>query len=265
MLFSFDPYNIVATLIGSFIIQGLFFAFAASLKTDKVTDLSYSLSFALLAIILMLANRAFSLGHILVTVFVVAWAARLGAYLLARIIKIGKDARFDDKRGDFLKFLTFWILQAVVVWVVMLPVTILLSLPALREVNGLTFIGAALWALGLAIEAVSDAQKYSFRNNPENSKRWIETGLWKYSRHPNYFGETLLWWGVFLFALPTLSGLLLLAIAGPLSITLLLLFVSGIPLLEKSADQKHGEDSAYQNYKRRTSIFFLLPPRRTKA
>jgi steroid 5-alpha reductase family enzyme len=93
----------------------------------------------------------------------------------------------------------------------------------------------------------------------------METGLWKYSRHPNYFGETLLWWGVFLYALPYLRGFLLLTIAGPLAITLLLLFVSGIPLLEKSADAKYGTDPAYRNYKRRTSLFFIAPPRKDRA
>jgi len=263
MLFGFDPYNILGTLIASFAIQGLFFAFAASFKTDKVTDLSYSLSFALLAIGLVIANRAFAPAQLLAAAFVVAWAARLGAYLLRRIIKIGKDARFDDKRGEFLKFLGFWVLQAIVVWVVMLPVTVFLSLPSVRGPEALSAFGALLWALGFGIEAASDAQKYAFRNDPANAKRWIETGLWKYSRHPNYFGETLLWWGLFIFMLPSLSGLLiLLSVVGPLSITLLLLFVSGVPLLEKSADKRHGDDPDYQAYKRRTSLFVILPPGR---
>ena len=265
MLFSFDYYNIVGTMVGSFLIQGLFFSFAATFKTDKVTDLSYSLSFALMAVVLVLANRAYAPVQLLAAAFVVIWAARLGAYLFSRILKIGKDARFDERRGDFLKFLGFWLLQAVAVWLVLLPVTILLSLPSPREIEGLALVGAALWALGFAIEAVSDAQKHAFRNNPENARRWIETGLWKYSRHPNYIGETLLWWGIFLFVLPNLSGLLLLSVIGPSFITLLLLFVSGIPLLEKSADLKHGADPAYQAYKRRTSLFLPLPPREGRA
>jgi steroid 5-alpha reductase family enzyme len=261
MLFAFDHYNILSTLIASFVIQGIFFAFAASFKTDKVTDLSYSLSFALLSILLLLGNRAFSASQILVAAFVVAWAARLGAYLLSRILRIGKDARFDDKRGDFLKFLSFWVLQALVVWLVMFPVSVFLSLRPEGGIGIVSIAGAALWAMGFGIEAASDAQKYAFRNDPANRGRWIESGLWKYSRHPNYFGEVILWWGLFLFVLPFLAPSLLFAIAGPLSITLLLLFVSGVPLLEKSADAKHGEDPAYRAYKRRTSLFFPLPPR----
>jgi steroid 5-alpha reductase family enzyme len=262
MLFAFDPYNILATLIASFAIQGLFFAFAATYRTDKLTDISYSLGFAMLTIGQLIAQRAFAPSQLLAAAFVVIWAARLGAYLLIRIIKIGKDSRFDDKRGDFMKFLGFWIIQAIAVWVVLLPVSTLLSLTDVTGPNSLAICGAVLFMAGLTIEAVSDAQKYAFRNNPQNAQRWMETGLWKYSRHPNYFGETLLWWGIFIFVLPNLTGPLLLTIAGPIAITILLLFVSGIPLLEQSAERKHGKDPAYQAYRRRTHIFFILPPRK---
>jgi steroid 5-alpha reductase family enzyme len=226
-----------------------------------VTDLSYSLSFAILAAALAAGNRCRAPAQLIAAALVVVWAARLGAYLLTRIIKIGKDARFDDKRGDFLKFLSFWVLQAVVVWVVMLPVTLLLSLSTAAPLNAVSCVGIALWASGFGIEAASDAQKRAFRDAPGNTGRWIESGLWKYSRHPNYFGESLLWWGLFFVALPSLSGYALIAIADSVAITLLLLFVSGIPPLEKSAEQKYGNNPAYLEYKRRTSVFLLLPPR----
>jgi steroid 5-alpha reductase family enzyme len=265
MLFEYDPYGILATLIVSLGIQAIFFAFAASLKTDKVTDLSYSLSFAAIAALLVVVYRAFSPVQLLAAALVVVWAARLGGYLLARIVRIGKDARFDGKRGDFWKFLQFWLLQAIVVWIVMLPTTILVSSPATPAPGILTLVGALLWAVGFAVEAASDAQKSAFKKDRANAGRWIETGLWKYSRHPNYFGEAVLWWGLFLVALPSLSGALALAAVGPLAITLLLLFVSGVPLLEKSADAKYGGDPAYQAYKRRTSLFIPLPPRRDGA
>jgi steroid 5-alpha reductase family enzyme len=261
MLLGFDSYNILTTLIICFAVQALFFLFAASFRTDKVTDLSYSLSFAILSIFLVLWNRAFSPVQILAAALVVVWAGRLGAYLLSRILKIGKDARFDDKRGNFLVFLRFWVIQALAVWVVMLPVTVLLSLPSTAPLGAVSLAGAAMWAIGFAIEAASDAQKYAFRNDPKNKGSWIQSGLWKYSRHPNYFGEVILWWGLFVLALPSLPASLLFAVVGPIAITLLLLFVSGIPLLEKSADEKHGKDPEYQAYKGRTSIFVPLPPR----
>ncbi len=262
MLFSFDPYNILTTLIISFAIQALFFIFAASFRTDKVTDLSYSLSFAILSIVLVALSRAFAPIQLLASALVIVWAARLGAYLLSRILRIGKDARFDDKRGNFLVFLRFWVVQAIAVWAIMLPVTVLLSLSSAPSLGAVSLAGAALWAIGFAIEIASDAQKYAFRNNPVNDGRWIQSGLWKYSRHPNYFGEVVLWWGLFILALPGLSASMLFALVGPVFITLLLLFVSGVPLLEKSAEEKHGNNPEYQAYKHRTSVFILMPPRK---
>lgn len=262
MFFAFDPYNILWTFIVSFIIQALFFAFAASFKTDKVTDISYSLGFAVLTLVILFSNKAFALPQVLAAVFVVLWAARLGAYLLTRIIITKTDARFDDKRSNFVNLLGFWVLQALAVWLVLMPVSVLLSLKEIGPLHFVSILGALIWAIGFAIEILSDAQKFSFKNKKENAKRWIQSGLWKYSRHPNFFGEVLLWWGVFIFVLPYLSGALYITVVGPLSITILLLFVSGIPLLEKSADKKYGNDSEYQEYKKRTSIFLMLPQRK---
>jgi len=262
MLFDFDTYNILSALIVSFAIQAFFFVFAAAFKTDKVTDLSYSLSFAILAVLLVLANRTFAPIQLLAAACVVVWAARLGGYLLARILKIGKDARFDDKRGDFVKFLAFWVLQALAVWAIMLPVTVLLSLPSAAPLGAVSLAGAVIWLVGFAIEAAADAQKYAFRNDPANAGRWIQSGLWKFSRHPNYFGEVVLWWGLFILALPAFGAPLLFTLVGPVFITLLLLRVSGVPLLEKSADEKYGKDPGYQAYKRLTSVFVLLPRRK---
>jgi steroid 5-alpha reductase family enzyme len=122
-------------------------------------------------------------------------------------------------------------------------------------------VGALLWLTGLVIEAVADAQKSRFRGKDENRGRFVSTGLWHYSRHPNYFGEILLWWGVFFYAVPFLDGAAFAVVIGPIFITLLLLFISGIPLLERSAEEKYGHDPAYRDYKRRTSILIPLPPR----
>jgi steroid 5-alpha reductase family enzyme len=181
---------------------------------------------------------------------------------LSRILKIGKDARFDDKRGNFLVFLRFWVIQAIAVWAIMIPVTVLLSLPTAPTLGAVSIIGAAMWVIGFSLEVTSDAQKYAFRNDPKNTGRWIQSGLWKYSRHPNYFGEVILWWGLFILALPSFSVSMLFTLVGPVFITLLLLFVSGVPLLEKSAEEKHGKNPEYQAYKRRTSLFVLMPQRK---
>lgn len=243
-------------------INAVFFVCAALLRTDKVTDLSYSLSFVVLAVVLILRGGYFTLLHVLTAALICAWGIRLGAYLFSRILKTGVDHRFDDMRNRPLRFARFWALQALTVWVVMLPVTRLFSLPGKAGLPAVTILGAALWVLGFALEVASDAQKSAFKRNPPNRDHFISSGLWRYSRHPNYFGESLLWWGLFIAAIPVFSGWDFLTALGPLFLTLLLLFVSGVPLLEKSADKKHGGEPAYQEYKRRTSLFIPLPPRR---
>jgi steroid 5-alpha reductase family enzyme len=118
-----------------------------------------------------------------------------------------------------------------------------------------------IWLVGLVIEAAADAQKSAFKAKEENRERFITSGLWSYSRHPNYFGEMLVWWGLFIYAVPFLQGAAFAVVIGPVFITLLLLFVSGIPLLEQSAEAKYGDDPAYREYRRRTSILVPLPPR----
>ena len=244
-------------------INAIFFAFAAALRTDKVTDLSYSLSFVVLTVVLFIWGRGLLFAHIVTAVLICAWGIRLGAYLFARILKTGVDHRFDDMRYRPLRFARFWALQALTVWVVMLPAIRLFSRPGSSAVPWVSIVGFGLWVIGFSVEVVSDAQKSAFKKDPANRNRFIASGLWRYSRHPNYFGESLLWWGLFVAAVPFLSGWDFLVAIGPLYLTLLLLFVSGVPLLEKSAASKYGKDTDYLEYKRRTSIFLLLPPRRT--
>jgi len=254
MLF-FQSNPIIGSLIISFVINMFFFIFAMSFKTDKVTDFTYSLSFILITLILTIVNKAFSPAQLIVSSFIIIWGSRLGAYLFLRILKIGTDDRFDDRRNNFFKFLGFWILQATTVWAVLIPAAVYLNLENPPAVSLLFWRGSALWLFGFIFEFVSDAQKYSFKNIKANRGMWIQTGLWKFSRHPNYFGETVLWWGIFIMVISSLGIPLLWTIIGPVFITLLLLFVSGIPLLEKSAEKKYGENSEYIEYKRRTSIF----------
>jgi steroid 5-alpha reductase family enzyme len=254
--------DILIALGISVLINAVFFAFAAILRTDKVTDLSYSLTFVALSILLLVKSGSFTVLPIVTAALICIWGIRLGAYLFARILKTGVDHRFDDMRDRPLRFARFWALQAVTVWVVMLPAIRLFSLKPSGLLGWVSILGILIWAIGFAIEAVSDRQKTVFKSNPAGSGGFITTGLWKYSRHPNYFGESLLWWGLFVAVLPVFSGWDFLTALGPLYLTLLLLFVSGVPLLEKSADKKFGSDPLYREYKRRTSIFIPLPPKK---
>jgi steroid 5-alpha reductase family enzyme len=237
----------------------LFFIIAFTLKTDVVTDLSYTLSFILLSIYLLIVHAQSDPISLIVFFGVVLWALRLGGYLLTRILQMKVDHRFDDKRDSFLKFGAFWLLQAITVSVVMLPEIFLLAhRPDTIHPLSLT-AGLILWAAGFIIESTADAQKSAFKQ--VHPKRLITTGLWKCSRHPNYFGEMLVWWGLALVILPYLEGLSYLVLLGPVFITLLLLFVSGIPLLEKSWKERYGDQQYYQEYIRKTP---LLIPRRIR-
>jgi len=241
-------------------VNGAFFAFAAARRTDVVTDLSYSLTFALLAVVLLFAGAAEPV-QVVASLLVVVWAARLGIYLFRRIMRTEVDHRFDGMRDQPLRFARFWLLQAITVAVVMLSVSYLLDQDDPPGLGAWSIAGGAVWLAGLLIEAVADAQKAAFRAKEENRGRFVASGLWRYSRHANYFGEMLVWWGLFLYVVPVLHGAAFAVVIGPVFITLLLLFVSGIPLLEKSANEKYGGDAAYRDYKRRTSILVPLPPR----
>jgi steroid 5-alpha reductase family enzyme len=241
-------------------INGVFFAVAAARRTDVVTDLSYSLTFAVLAVVLLFTGAAEPI-QLVASLLVVLWAVRLGSYLFRRIMRMKVDHRFDGMRDDPLRFARFWLLQAITVAVVMLPVTYLLDRDDPPGIGAWSIAGAAVWLVGLLVEAIADAQKSAFKAKAENRDRFVASGLWRYSRHPNYFGEMLVWWGLFLYTVPVLHGAAFAVVAGPVFITLLLLFVSGIPPLERSAEEKYGNDPAYREYKRRTSILVPLPPR----
>jgi steroid 5-alpha reductase family enzyme len=253
------------TIVLSFLIavgvNAAFFAVAAIRKTDIVTDLSYSLSFALLALALPDAG-AHKPVQLVASLLVLLWAFRLGGYLFGRILRIKVDHRFDEMREKPLRFARFWLLQAISVAVIMLPVSYLLGRESAPGFGPWAIAGVAIWLLGLLIEAVSDVQKSAFKGREKNRDRFISSGLWRYSRHPNYFGEMLVWWGLFVYAVPFLHGVAFAVAVGPAFLTLLLLFVSGIPLLEKSAETRYGADPTYREYKRRTSILVPLPRRR---
>ena len=252
---------VLLTLGLSLAVQAVFFVFAATLKTDKVTDLSYGLTFILLAaVLIVLSGRVEppSRSAIVLASMVIAWGIRLATYLLYRIITIKRDARFDGVREHFWKFFQFWLFQGLAVWIIMTPVAVWFAGPG--PWTAIRSAAVLVWLAGLAIETVADIQKFRQKRGPDGKRKWMDTGLWRFSRHPNYFGELLCWWGVFLFVATDLSGLGWLTIAGPASLTYLLLFVTGIPTLDKSAREKWGSDPAYQAYRRRTSMLIPRPP-----
>lgn len=248
--------DLLTTLAICLGIQAVFFAFAASFKTDKVTDLSYSLTFVIVAVVLLQRSGVMSTPTLALTAMVVAWGVRLAGYLLRRIIHMKRDARFDGIREHFWPFFKFWFFQGIAVWVIMLPVTLWFRAPGPWS-NAMT-LGVMLWAAGLVIEAVADQQKFTHKKTP--GAKWTSVGLWRYSRHPNYLGELMCWWGVFLFVSTELPGLnFYLGLLGPVAISVVILFLTGVPQLEESADRKWGTDPEYQRYKARTSLLIPFP------
>jgi steroid 5-alpha reductase family enzyme len=252
---------LISPLVFSVVFNIILFLFAFRFKTDKLTDGAYAVSFAVISLFALFTGD-FTASRILVSALSVLWAIRLGGFLVYRIWKTGKDQRFDAWRNNFWLLGRFWVLQAVVAWVVMLP-----SLFALAQndlsLTTVSFIAVAVWAGALAIETIADFQKYWFNQKPKNKGKWIAEGLWSWSRHPNYFGEIMVWVSVYAVVFPALSGTeRLIGLISPLVIAYVLLFATGIPILEKSADERWGKDKAYQAYKKRTNVLVPLPPRK---
>lgn len=253
--------EIFFALIISLAIQVILFIPAFIFKTDKLTDFSYSLTFIILTLFLLLTNNI-STSKIILATMILIWAFRLGIFLFIRITKIKRDKRFDGVRESFIKFAQFWILQGIAVWVILIPSIFFLTQDL--AMTKLSCLGIFVWISGFLIETISDAQKFSFmQRNSKNKSKWISTGLWKYSRHPNYFGEMLCWIGIYLFVVSGLTtSQALISIIGPLFIIFILLFGTGVPKLEQSADKKFGKIKEYQEYKRRTSLVILWPRKR---
>jgi steroid 5-alpha reductase family enzyme len=245
--------NIFTYLIIALGVNLVMFIPAFRFKTDTLTDFSYSLTFIMIILLAFYVND-FSWAKLAICFMVVLWALRLGIFLVMRIRRIKSDRRFDGMRDNFLRFLKFWILQGLSVWVILIPA--LMTMSTETRITSLTWIGLAVWLGGFLIESIADMQKYSFMQL--NTGKWIQHGLWKYSRHPNYFGEICCWVGVFLFAFSSLAGYQrAVAFVSPLYITVLLVYVTGRPPLEKQADRKWSGDRNYQEYKRKTSV--LVP------
>ena len=249
---------LLTALAVSLILNLSLFLVAFRFQTDRLTDASYGITFIILAIYGFVTCHATKF-HLLILWMVIIWAVRLSGFLLYRIWQKKKDARFDEMRHSFWLFGRFWLMQGLAVWVILIAG--LLGLHLHVSVSGkLAATGFLIWSTGLIIESIADIQKYRFSINTKPHDPWIATGLWKYSRHPNYLGEIMVWVGMYALVFESLSTMgRLVGLVSPLFIIILLLFVSGIPILEKSADKRWGKLKEYKAYKARTSVLLLLP------
>lgn len=244
---------------GAFAIQIIAFVPAVIGRTERFFDLTGSLTFIIVSVGVLVASGAPDARGWILAAMVMLWAARLGVFLFLRAHRAGGDSRFDRIRSAPLPFLRVWVMQGL--WVSITASAAWIAMGARAEnrepIGWLSIVGIAFWAIGMVVEIVADVQKSAFRADPRNAGRFIDTGLWSRSRHPNYVGEILLWIGVTLVAIPVLSGWQWVGILSPVFVTLLLTRVSGIPLLEAKAEKTWGGQGDYEAYKLRTPV--LIP------
>ena len=241
----------------AFAIQWVAFVPAYLLQSERFYDLTGGITYISVTTLAVLLSPTVDGRSVLLLVLVAIWAARLSTFLFRRIRKVGKDGRFDELKPSFLRFLNAWTLQALWVTFTLSAALAAITTTTRKELGWFALIGSLVWVFGFAIEATADLQKSRFRADPENKGRFIHTGLWARSRHPNYFGEIVLWVGVAIIALPVLRGWQWATLISPVFVTLLLTRISGVPMLERRADEKWGGQEEYEAYKERTPV--LIP------
>lgn len=243
----------------AFAIQIIAFIPAMILRTERFFDLTGSLTFLAISVALVLLTPKADARSWILAAMVILWAVRLGSFLALRVHKAGSDGRFDEIKGSPVRFLQVWVIQGAWVSITAAAAWIAISTDAAARapIGWLAVVGIVVWLLGMTVEIVADAQKSAFRADPSNEDEFIRTGLWSRSRHPNYFGEIVIWVGVFLTAAPVLAGWQWVAILSPLFVILLLTRVSGIPLLEARAEKKWGDRADYIEYRESTPA--LIP------
>lgn len=245
--------------------QWLMFVHAWLFRTERYYDLTGSATFVVMLWGALFLSAATDIRSITLAILITVWALRLGSFLFKRIQRSGEDRRFRSIKNSFLTFLMTWTLQGAWVFVTagaaLAAITAQSDVPVGLSFAGLSFAtGLGLWIFGFSIEVVADRQKSAFRARPQNANQFINSGLWAWSRHPNYLGEIVLWTGIAVMALPALTGWQLATLVSPLFVLLLLTAVSGVRLLEARAQKLWGQEPAYKAYKRQTPALMLWPP-----
>ena len=237
----------------AFIIQWVLFIPAYLLQTEKFFDISGSITYISVVIYCFLNNYDplfVNIGNIILSIIVIIWALRLGSFLFIRIKKAGEDIRFREIKKSPSRFFMTWTLQGM--WVSLCSACALAGIAKGIIINNYFYCGLAIFLIGFILEIVADNQKTKFRSNPKNKDKFINSGLWKFSRHPNYMGEILLWLGISIISLSSLEGLELATLISPFFTYLLLVYVSGIRILEYNGDKKWGHLDSYKTYKKNT-------------
>ncbi|NND83429.1 MAG: DUF1295 domain-containing protein [Gammaproteobacteria bacterium] len=251
----------VICAVWAFALNWLMFIPANIYHTEKYYDLTGSLTYISVILLAVYLSPELDARGSIVTALVLLWAIRLGSFLFRRIARDGKDDRFDEIKTNPTRFFAAWTLQGL--WVVLTSAcAVAVITGGEREPMGLIGrVGVSLWVLGFIIEVIADAQKSSFKKDPENKGHFISAGLWAWSRHPNYFGEMVLWTGIAVIAFPVLAGWQYVTLISPVFVYVLIRYISGVNKLEEKANSKWGDDPEYQRYRDSTPMLMLWPPR----
>lgn len=240
----------------AFLVQWLVFVPSFLMHTERYFDITGAVTYVSVMAFAVFASGAVGARSLLLLALVIVWAGRLGSFLFRRVRRAGKDVRFDAIKQSLPDFLMTWTLQGL--WV---SLTLAAALGAVTggagRLDAFAIVGLCVWLIGFGFEATADRQKGQFRADPANKGRFIRSGLWALSRHPNYFGEIVLWTGIAIIAFPILGGWRYATLISPVFVYLLLTRVSGVPLLEKSAEERWGGQDDYEEYKRTTPV--LVP------
>ena len=242
-------------VIISFLLQWTLFFPAYFYQTEKFYDISGSINYISIVSYVYINNyitHGFNIGNLVLSFLIFIWAIRLGMFLFLRIQMDGEDKRFGSIKPSATKFFMTWTLQAT--WVSICSLCALTGISSNNGVviNNLFFLGLTFFVVGFFIEVVADIQKTKFKKNPKNKNNFITTGLWAYSRHPNYLGEISIWTGISIISFSSLSNLQYVTLISPIFTYVLLVYVSGVKLLEESGDKKWGHLKGYKEYIQKT-------------
>jgi len=240
-----------------FSIQWISFIPAYIFQTEKFFDLTGSITYLTTILATLYITDSGKISDYVIVSCVVIWAIRLGSFLFIRIHKAGEDRRFREIKTNFTRFFMTWTLQGM--WVSMCLLCVLTALSSYNGIilNNVFYIGLLIFIFGFIIEVIADHQKTVFRKDVNNKDKFITTGLWSYSRHPNYLGEILLWFGVAIMSFSSLQGLQYLTLISPIFVYILLVYISGIRILENQGDKKWGHLDSYKEYLKNTPRLFF--------
>ena len=251
---------VMQAVILAFLIQWVAYIPAYIFQTEKFYDLTGSLSYLTVIWFVFFSSNNLSglnIQNLIVVTLISIWAIRLGTFLFGRIHKDGEDKRFRTIKTSASQFFMTWTLQGM--WVSICTMCAITAISSSQGIiaNALFYLGLAFFIVGFAIEVVSDQQKSAFRAVPENKEKFITSGLWSKSQHPNYFGEILLWSAIALLSISSLNGTQYLTLISPIFTYVLLVYISGVRMLDDMGNKKWGHLEEYKEYKRNTPTLFL--------